>query len=135
MKLLYFGCWDCVGHYLVDQNGKHVKPTILKEIDGKYPNKSIREDEQDSTITHEQGWTILAMWDRSIDKRYGSNAAFLIEGTFTKDQMWEMAHTTYPKITQRLVARPKLKSICPICKKTGWCTCGYGPEHNLELEP
>lgn len=30
---------------------------------------------------------------------------------------------------------PKIKfqrSGCPICGKTDWCACGYGPEHDLE---
>jgi very-short-patch-repair endonuclease len=103
--MYYFGCWDCVGHYLVNQNGKKFRSIgPITNIDGKYSPQNNKEDDRESIITHEKGWTILAMWDRSVDKRYGSNAAFIIEGRYTIDQMWEMASKNYPQIVKRLMA-------------------------------
>lgn len=31
--------------------------------------------------------------------------------------------------------RPSDRAGCPICGKRGWCTCGYGPEHDFSEEP
>jgi hypothetical protein len=114
--MYYFGCWDRVGHYLHKPQGISVQNAgpFTSHIDGKYPpkTKDIRENEKESSITHEQGWTILAMWDRSVDERYGSNAAFLIEGTYTKEQMWQIAKIYYKQIVNRLKAAPlELESI------------------------
>jgi hypothetical protein len=54
------------------------------------------------------GWTLLAMWDRSMDTRPGSNAVFLMPGTWTEAQMWDEARRQYPHIVKRLTAAPKV---------------------------
>lgn len=62
------------------------------------------QDETFVALTYVRGWTVLAMWDNSIDKRPGSNAAFIAEGRLTEEAMWALAQQHFPQIVQRLVA-------------------------------
>jgi hypothetical protein len=64
------------------------------------------EDETIASVAHWQGWTVLAMWDRSIDTRGACNAAFIAQGEHTHAQMWALARLQYPKIVARLKAAP-----------------------------
>jgi hypothetical protein len=113
----YFGCWDQAGHYLVDPSGRNVSqagPFTPSNLDVTFPPRMSKpghsvssrsvEDETIVVLEHWQGWTVLAMWDRSIDTRGASNAAFIAEGKHTHDEMWELARRYYPKIVARLKA-------------------------------
>jgi len=107
MTTYYFGCWNTPGHHLHTPNGtttKQAGPYTPQTIDTKYPPQNTNQNEHQTTLTHTQNWTILAMWDRTIDTRQNSNAAFLTQGTHTTEQMWQNAHTNYPQITKRLKA-------------------------------
>lgn len=118
----YNGCWDEPGHYLHDQTGhilwEGVGPFTRNGIplDGYFPPATCGsngrqmpgyQDDTLASLTHVKGWTVLAMWDRSIDSRYGCNAAFLAEGQLTHAEMWALAKEAYPKIVARLKAAPE----------------------------
>jgi hypothetical protein len=74
------------------------------------PNGSYGEMFEDETIAvlaHWRGWSVLAMWDRSIDTRGACNAAFIAEGELTHAELWVLAKQHYPKIVARLKAAPR----------------------------
>jgi len=125
VPVYYFGCWNRAGHYLHEPGGS----TVFREsvgpftggmpsgdqlpLDGTFapgPRSRARGDIEDETavaLTHIRGWTVLAMWDRSVDARSACNAAFIAEGLKTMDDMWTLARQHYPQIVARLKAAPK----------------------------
>lgn len=116
----YFGCWDRPGHYLVDPNNRHIDragPFTAGNLDGSFPPhiplpggnyRQLIEDETIASLAHWKGWTVLAMWDRSVDTRGACNAAFVVEGEHTHAEMWALAREHFPKIVGRLKAAPPL---------------------------
>lgn len=126
MKTLYhFGCWERAGHYLHAPGGVSVRDNIGpfgngNVLDGYFApstgddrhraadNPFPYQDESLAALIHTRGWTLLSMWDRSVDTRFACNTTFLIEGKFTTDEMWAMAREHYPKIVARLKAAPKI---------------------------
>jgi len=116
----YFGCWDQVGHYLHEPSGRTVRaagPFTDGNLDGTFPPKIHKpggsyneriEDESIAVLAHWRGWTVLAMWDRSIDTRGACNAAFVANGEHTHADMWALARQHYPTIVARLKAAPRL---------------------------
>lgn len=113
-NLYYFGCWNEVGHYFHDPNGR--RPRVVgpfdafdrnRPIDAIYAPFGVNQDESATNLAYTNGWTVLAMWDRSIDSRPGSNAAFLAEGKHTENEMLASAKQLYPQIVNRLKAAPK----------------------------
>jgi hypothetical protein len=117
--LYYFGCWDQAGHYWFrpDGSGPRGVGPFGDWLDGYYPpatggrhHDSVSHPYQDETLAalfHTRGWTVLSMWDRSVDSRYACNATFVKEGKFTHDEMWEFVKLSYPQIYARLKAAPK----------------------------
>ena len=115
--LLFFGCWgkDRLGHFLYDSHGNSINeyrrreskcPLSANQLDGIFAPRWTEpmESEAVTALTHVHGWTVLAMWDRSADTRYASNAAFLMPGTHTAEEVWDVARLQYPQIVQRLKA-------------------------------
>ena len=108
MNVFYFGCWNTPGHFLVKPGGVHVHkagPFDAGRIDGFFTPAS--EADLTATITHIKGWTIMAMWDRSVDTRPGSNCAFIMEGIHNFEAMLEAARKSFPHIVARLTGEPK----------------------------
>ena len=115
----YFGCWDQPGHYLHEPGGRVVYPEAVGPfvgggaygshlpLDGTFtpgPYSLHIEDDTAVALTHIRGWTVLAMWDRSVDTRGGCNAAFIAEGSLTGAEMWALARQHFPQIVARLKA-------------------------------
>lgn len=113
--MFYFGCWNDIGHYLHDRHGVSVRSAgpfdPSKNIDGIFVPMSTKEDERLLNLAHTNGWTVLAMWDRSVDARPGSNAAFLVEGMLTEMGMRALAIRDFPRIVERLVALKAAKTL------------------------
>jgi hypothetical protein len=113
--MYYFGCWDEAGHYLFSPDG-HSMSRIMAErygipfrtelLDGLFAPRYVKEDDTKTQLIYVHGWTFLAMWDRSVDTRPGSNCVFLIGGNYDEDMMWTIARQRYPKIVARLKAAP-----------------------------
>lgn len=92
MTPLYFGCWHAVGHHLWTPNATGAERVVhpwgrgSRGIDGKLPpgfrnpRTGIVDEQIEglATLTHLDGWTAIAFWDRSVDERGGSNSAFLL---------------------------------------------------------
>lgn len=121
----YFGCWDRPGHYLHEPGGRTVPYETVGPFTGAVPRgdqlpldgtfapgprsrwRGDIEDETAVALTHIRGWTVLAMWDRSVDTRGACNAAFIAEGSNTMAEMWALARQHYPEIVKRLRAAPR----------------------------
>jgi hypothetical protein len=58
------------------------------------------------------------------------NCQFYVWNGKTKPDSEKMVKTLVPSLQAK-----ERKPCCPICGKSGWCSCGYGPEHNHEPEP
>lgn len=108
MKMYYFGPWDSPGHYLHDERGnsrwgaENAIPWTPGQMDGglqphfadcaKTPNCNCPcGKEGPARIHYKDGWTALAFWDRSVDKRGACCSVYLAEGTFTFDEMVALA--------------------------------------------
>jgi hypothetical protein len=102
--MLYYGCWDDSGHYYYDEHGMSMTrraaalatkmPWGIYDIDGAMqPRHHHREGE--ALLACKGGWSVLTFWDRSIDTRPGSLSAYFAEGTFTFDEMVELAKTRF----------------------------------------
>lgn len=92
--MYYFGCVGRPGHFFhgpdlrpVDEEPRDYPPSIRcanfpgGKLDGTFCDKQNRTQGR-ARVFHVEGWTILAFWDYSIDKRGGSNSVFLIRGTW-----------------------------------------------------
>ena len=117
MKMYYFGPWDRPGHYLHDEHGysrgraEGAMPWTLGQMDGDlqphfancaktptYPDRHCNcpcGKEGPALIHHKDGWTALAFWDRSVDKRGACCSVYLAEGAFDFDQMVALARTRF----------------------------------------
>lgn len=42
-------------------------------------------------IHHKNGWTAIALWDRSVDTRGGCNSTYFAKGDFSFEEMVKMA--------------------------------------------
>ena len=106
-EVLYFGCIREPGHFLHSKKrgrvrthegspwGVYIDAGILK--DGKvpdHPNGTF-------TMTKRDGWTAVALWDRSIDPRPGSHSTFIVEADVTSSELIEMAREQWPEVFGR----------------------------------
>ena len=118
VDVLYFGCIGRAGHFLWSREGTGRPCTDRRDrelaqrlggLDGAlcWNSKSGRySHERDETeglafVTHREGWTALAFWDRSVDGRGACNSAFLAEGTLTFAQIVRHARLRWPEVWAR----------------------------------
>lgn len=119
--MFYNGCWGNVGHYLFSEDGSSklaaIGPFKRGELDcclcpgyaplgasyavRKASERPRAQVEGEAKLTHRDGWTALAFWDRSVDKRGNSNSCFVIEGTHTFEEMIELARARFPRVMER----------------------------------
>jgi hypothetical protein len=114
---MYWGCLNNrSGHCLIGtadyRVSYHRHPAPWKAFDGTLcvgvghvsrPEFTDREKQIEGAalLHHLDDWTALAFWDRSIDSRYGSNSAFLLEGRFTFDEACRVAREAFPRVWAR----------------------------------
>jgi hypothetical protein len=141
LEAYYFGCWDDSGHYWHTSNIKPYLPS--RKIDERVPEGLRRgkidsgfcpgvlrgekyrnqpEEVGDARITHMDGWTVMAWWDRSIDHRPGSNSAIVAEGKWDLTCMMEIGNVQFSSIMKRQTSPIKLIEMIdensPITKVT-----------------
>lgn len=124
LRAYYFGCWGQTGHYLYEPSGRTTWNRITPNIHGGSLDGGFCGDpalaryrygetvptwshegaqpEGRARITHLDGWTILAFWDRSLDRRDASNSAFLLQGTHDFQAMVAMASARFPSVWKRI---------------------------------
>lgn len=135
-RMFYFGPWDSPGHYVCDENGYSVareverilpwghreenqhhldcclQPGCYKDRDGSIEHLGPQIEGQ-AVLHHLNGWTAIGFWDRTIDTRPNSNSAYMAEGTFTFDEMVEMAKTRFAERWNKM--RFKVVQFQPDC--------------------
>ena len=110
----FFGCWGHVGHYLWSPAGvmfRHQGTGLpWADIDSVLcPGNRNRHGEVEGKdqvegmvrLHSRDGWTALAWWDRSVDKRHGSNAALFMHDVATFEAMLECGRRRFPDIFAR----------------------------------
>lgn len=130
----YFGCIGESGHYLFDQNERHVYesglskgfPVKISILDGGlFPQKLghyTRDGE--AFLAHINGWTIVSFNDSTVDRRPGSHSVFVVHGVKTFDDAITAARSVFPQVFKRFTfpvllsgdagEQVTLKS-CPAC--------------------
>jgi hypothetical protein len=116
-RMFYFGPWATAGHFFYDEHGRSVHEENVQgfpfghyngrvfvdgclqpgcpDPDDRLRRKTRPEIEGEALLHHINGWTALCFWDRSVDKRGASNSNYFAEGTFTFEQMVEMAKVRF----------------------------------------
>lgn len=137
--MVYFGPYRESGHFFHSEDGisssKHKYgdvPWTAGEIDGPMqPGQVMWRDhlvqrgprvEGHSLLHHKDGWTAISMWDSSVDTRPGSSSTYIAKGTFTFEQMVELAKARFAERWGRMKFEVKLVNAaktCPICKGHG----------------
>lgn len=103
--MYFYGCEnDETGHYFFASDSALPKHRVIGpwgyDVDGRLqPDGPQREGV--ALVHHKDGWTALAFWDRSVDRRGGSSSTFLCEGTYAFDEMVEKARAAFPAIWAR----------------------------------
>ena len=112
-EIYFFGCENGqAGHYLWSVGMNRCWDLIEKlpwgwSIDAKLApatpegNTGRAEIEGHAALHHKDGWSVLAWWDRSVDKRYGSNAGLHARGTFTAEEMLALGRKYFPAVMSR----------------------------------
>jgi hypothetical protein len=96
VRSYYFGCVGDVGHYM------HT-PDLESDWDFLRHNPwGVEIDDGFKGLQHKEGWTALAMVDYTVDSRPGSNSVFLAEGTYSLNEMIEIAKRDFPSISERI---------------------------------
>lgn len=115
MKTYYFGCNRESGHYFygpgMESMGARAPEVLLPFrwaiLDGGLQSQRRGEQHNEYApplLSHIGGWTVLAMWDNSVDRRPASCAAFVMEGTHTQAEVVDQARLDFPDIVKRLKA-------------------------------
>lgn len=103
--MIYFGCMGDVGHHYHRPNGRimsYSEGPFGTKIDGLFaPLTGGKQVQGVAQLVYENGWTVLAFWDRSFDIRPDSNSAFLAKGEHTFEQMVKMAKKEFPTVWKR----------------------------------
>jgi hypothetical protein len=104
----YFGCVGEVGHYhfVPSDGGRPVKAgyydaPFFPHCDGAFCPTHTQKEGVVQLTHHRDDWTILAFWDRSVDKRAGSHSTFMIQEKLNKDEMIIRAKEAFPTIWAR----------------------------------
>ena len=112
-EVFYFGCVRTSGHYLWTRNfavAREAGPFKQTHLDTPYcpgmtpTSRGITPADQPegvARITHENGWTVLSFWDRSVDNRRGSHSTFVMDGTHDFDAAVALAREAFPRVWAR----------------------------------
>lgn len=106
-SVLFFGCWGPAGHYLYAPRRRSVPGYYLPSsvqphaLDGKLAPADPQQREGRARLHHLDGWTVVAWWDRSADKRMDSNSALLVHGTHSFAAVLLTAGDAFPELLPR----------------------------------
>lgn len=105
MNVYYFGCWGGIGHHLWTTRGNfaevcHSWGSNEYGLDGRLTPTDTKH-EGVARLVHKDGWTALAFWDRSVDRRGGSNSVFLFDAALTFDDAVNEAKRAFPSVWAR----------------------------------
>lgn len=104
---VYFGCLGQTGHYFHSNiPGSYRSLDIPEgfpwglEVDGGLqPHPGYT---QGHTALHRKdGWTLIAWWDMTVDRRPASCSAIALEGDRCFEEMVELLRQHYPQVAER----------------------------------
>lgn len=121
---IHYGCWSWVGHYYRRANAddhlpgsstrceqalpaafrggaERLAPAFVPAYGGGYVPTEEAQPEGVAQVHHAEGWTALAFWDRSIDRRGGCVSVFFLRGTFDFEDAAREARARFPTIFAR----------------------------------
>lgn len=124
-KTWFHGCmrgaygYTDVGHFLF-REGEH-RPRRVRRIgddhleqpwrNGSYdgldgtlaprPSRRAEAPQGHAALHHKDGWTALAFWDRTGDRRGNSNSVFLFDAHLTFEQAVQLAEERWPELFAR----------------------------------
>lgn len=108
-EIYYFGCAnDRGGHYWWGEGWlQHREPAFASRrgydgfpVDGIYPPPG-KEIQCKATMHFVHGFTVLAWWDRSVDKRGACNSSLWVQGRATFGQILERGREAFPGLLER----------------------------------
>jgi hypothetical protein len=79
-------------------------PRTPEQVRDRTPAESERETQGEAYIHYVEGWTVLAWWDRSADRRWGCNANLLARGRHRFDAMLALGRQHFPREMARMEA-------------------------------
>lgn len=110
----YFGRLDQPGHYwyvgrpsTIPRSGGPVGLVIGGDL---CPRDGVERSAAESPpglarltnlYNHQDAWTIISFWDRSGDRRPGSNSNFVVAGSVTFDAAVTIAKAAFPDLWKR----------------------------------
>ncbi len=113
-RALYFGCIDRPGHYLFDENRRHLWsrypegfPWNDSHMDTGLLKNGGHPDVCDGKVFWTCGgdplWYAFVWWDRSVDKRGACNSGFYVRGFDHNQPAKAFAHAcaTFPDVVKR----------------------------------
>ncbi|AGC47249.1 hypothetical protein MYSTI_05976 [Myxococcus stipitatus DSM 14675] len=111
-EILFYGCWRDAEHELWTPGRLRfggqaaLLPADLRppRLDGRFPPSDRTEQEGRACLHHLDGWTVVAWWDRGVDKRRGSNSALLMRGTHPLSAVLEAAGANFPELLPRFAS-------------------------------
>jgi hypothetical protein len=112
---LYFGCHREAGHYVFKEGMSHCgdyQLTKLSRFDGALPSQDNTAP-YIATVTRLEGWgfTALAFWDYSVDKRGGSNSVIFAPSlTIEPLELLDEARVRFYTVFERLPVPVQLLS-------------------------
>jgi hypothetical protein len=121
MQAFYFGCWQREGHSFfapgmravagpVSPWGFGVDQGILHAAHFRAQG-ARRDDEQRegvAVVAHQDAWTALSFWDRSVDTRKGSHSTFVFDGLLSGEGALAAARVLFPEVFERFTFEVKL---------------------------
>lgn len=131
IRCYYFGCKGQPGHYWFGLPQGKYRPDDFpfEHVDGKFAPlvyvpgyRAYGYDEApqgQASITYvndnrHEIWTVLAFWDRSVDKRGGCNSNFVMTGRRTFEEAAQIAREHFPDIWRRFTFEVvEFKSVPP----------------------
>lgn len=102
LEVLYFGCIGDVGHYLHSKRNPRIRWTETAwgdKIDtGVFPKPSTT----GVLYTDRRGgWTAIAVWDNSVDRRPGSHSTFVVAADVNTEELLRLAKEQWPEVFSR----------------------------------
>lgn len=134
-EVYYFGCWNGeAGHRLIGPHGMPLSRTaIAKEFprclhperldvdfqpgarpQGRLGFRTPEQREGDARLTHVKGWTVLSIWDRSVDHRPGSHSTFVMPGTLRFAEACTQARDAFAVVWDRFPFTIRLAEVTTI---------------------
>jgi hypothetical protein len=112
-KVYFYGCLcgidedhDQAGHYWRNTDLRMPDRDTTPTVFGRYPDGTLCPEGPQyqgvAKLTQKDGWTAIGFWDRTGDDRGNSNSNFIVEGTYTFDEMVKLAQEAYPLIWKRI---------------------------------